>query len=67
MDNRRVLSLTPVRCLLIPKNWLFKYNRSNIWKRIELFLNSKYPTRDELFKKFKMNRRYCKIHINNNK
>ncbi|KAF7991688.1 hypothetical protein HCN44_010489 [Aphidius gifuensis] len=58
MDNRRVISLTPVRCLLIPKNWLFKYNRSNIWKRIELFLNSKYPTRDELFKKFKMNKRW---------
>ena len=49
--------MTQVRCLLIPRYWLLEKNRANIWKRVKLFMDSKYPVGDELFNKFVRNRR----------
>ena len=57
MRNRRIVSMTQVRCLLIPRYWLLEQNRANIWERVKLFMNSKYPTADELFQIFISNRR----------
>lgn len=58
MLNRRIVSTTPVRCFLIPRYWLNEHNRANIWERVKLFMDSKFPTKKELFKKFVENRRY---------
>lgn len=58
MYNRRVVSISPTRCLLVPRYWLLKHNRANIWERVKLFMDSKYPTSGQLFKKFVNNRRY---------
>ncbi|XP_043469974.1 uncharacterized protein LOC122503478 [Leptopilina heterotoma] len=60
MRNRRIVSLTDVKCLLIPRYWLLKQNRANIWERVKLFLNSKYPNRDELLQKFASQRKWIK-------
>ncbi|XP_063986613.1 uncharacterized protein LOC135167391 [Diachasmimorpha longicaudata] len=57
MKNRRIVSMTPVRCLLVPRYWLFAHNRGNIWERVKLFMNNKYPSRDQLFNKFLSDRR----------
>lgn len=57
MRNRRIISLTPVRCLLVPRYWLLEHNRANIWERVKVFMNSKYPSREKLFNEFVTNRR----------
>ncbi|XP_076668702.1 uncharacterized protein LOC143369112 isoform X2 [Andrena cerasifolii] len=60
MLNRRIVSTTPVRCFLIPRYWLAEHNRANIWERVKLFMDSKYPTKEQLFKQFVRNRRWMK-------
>ncbi|XP_057340986.1 uncharacterized protein LOC130678026 [Microplitis mediator] len=58
MRNRRIVSTTSVRCLLIPRYWLLEHNHANIWQRVKVFMNSKYPTRDKLFQQFVINRKW---------
>ncbi|XP_043665208.1 uncharacterized protein LOC122627780 [Vespula pensylvanica] len=58
MDNRRIVSITPVRCLLIPRYWLMKHNYANIWHRVRLFMDSKFLNSQELFKEFVKNRKW---------
>ncbi|XP_043267774.1 uncharacterized protein [Venturia canescens] len=58
MRNRRIVSITPVRCLLVPRYWLLEHNRANIWERVKLFMESKYPTQEKLLKHFVTNRRW---------
>ncbi|KAK0098159.1 hypothetical protein PV326_010736 [Microctonus aethiopoides] len=64
MRNRRIISLTPVRCLLVPRYWLLEHNRANIWERVKAFMNSKYPSREKLFNEFVTNRRWMKYKKN---
>ncbi|KAK0183117.1 hypothetical protein PV327_001187 [Microctonus hyperodae] len=64
MRNRRIVSLTPVRCLLVPRYWLLEHNRANIWERVKVFMNSKYPSREKLFNEFVTNRRWMKYKKN---
>ncbi|XP_015177482.1 PREDICTED: uncharacterized protein LOC107066930 [Polistes dominula] len=52
MLNRRIVSVTPVRCFLIPRYWLMERNQANIWHRVRLFMDSKFLNRKELFKEF---------------
>jgi hypothetical protein len=56
MKNRRVVSLTPVKCLLIPRYWLLQHNRANIWPRVKNFLNSQYLSNKQLLDKYVENR-----------
>ncbi|KAG5312756.1 CNBD2 protein, partial [Acromyrmex insinuator] len=58
MLHRRIVALTPVRCFLIPRYWLFEHNRANIWGRVKLFLDLKYPTKKQLFNEFLLNRKW---------
>lgn len=58
MLHRRVVAITPVRCFLIPRYWLLEQNRANIWGRVKLFMDSKYPTKEQLFDEFVRNRKY---------
>ncbi|XP_053989307.1 uncharacterized protein LOC128881906 isoform X2 [Hylaeus volcanicus] len=60
MHNRRIVSTTHVRCFLIPRYFLNEHNRANIWERVKLFMDSKYPTREQLFREFVKNRRWLK-------
>lgn len=41
MRNRRIVALTKVDCLLLPKLWLFQRNTANIWTRIQHYLEKK--------------------------
>lgn len=57
MIDRRIVAITPMRCFLVPRYWLLEHNRANIWGRVMLFLDSKYPTKTQLFDEFKLNRK----------
>ncbi|XP_029159086.1 uncharacterized protein LOC114931267 [Nylanderia fulva] len=58
MLNRRIVAITPVKCFLIPRYWLLEHNRANIWGRVKLFMDSKYPTKKQLFNEFLLNRKW---------
>ncbi|XP_012063936.1 PREDICTED: uncharacterized protein LOC105627259 [Atta cephalotes] len=58
MLYRRVIAITPVRCFLIPRYWLLEHNRANIWGRVKLFMDLKYPTKKQLFNEFLLNRKW---------
>ncbi|KOC69263.1 Uncharacterized protein C20orf152 like protein [Habropoda laboriosa] len=58
MANRRIVAVTPVRCFLVPRYFLSVHNRANIWERVKLFMDSKFPTKERLFKTFVKNRRW---------
>ncbi|XP_029053416.1 uncharacterized protein LOC114880996 isoform X1 [Osmia bicornis bicornis] len=58
MIDRRIVSKTNVRCFLVPRYWINEHNRANIWERVKLFMDSKFPTKEKLFKEFVNNRRW---------
>ncbi|CAL1684261.1 unnamed protein product [Lasius platythorax] len=58
MLHRRIVAITPIRCFLIPRYWLLEHNRANIWGRVKLFMDSKYPTKKQLFNEFLLNRKW---------
>ncbi|CAF4936202.1 unnamed protein product [Pieris macdunnoughi] len=58
MRDRRIVALTPVDCMLLPKIWLLQRNTANIWTRIEHYLEKKIPTKKQLFKEFTSQRRW---------
>ncbi|XP_034952006.1 uncharacterized protein [Chelonus insularis] len=60
MQNRRIVSVTHSRCLLIPRYWLSEHNHANIWERVKVFMNSKYPSREKLFNEFVTDRKWIK-------
>lgn len=62
MLHRRIVAITPVRCFLIPRYWLLEHNRANIWGRVKLFMDSKYPTKKQLFNEFLLNRKYDQLY-----
>ncbi|XP_026748244.1 uncharacterized protein LOC113509140 isoform X2 [Galleria mellonella] len=58
MRDRRIVALTPVDCMLLPKIWLLQRNTANIWSRIQHYLEKKIPTKKQLFKEFVSQRRW---------
>ncbi|CAH2092055.1 unnamed protein product [Euphydryas editha] len=58
MRDRRIVALTPVNCMLLPKIWLLQRNTANIWTRIQHYLEKKIPTKKQLFKEFVSARRW---------
>ncbi|KAL0883982.1 hypothetical protein ABMA27_016033 [Loxostege sticticalis] len=58
MRDRRIVALTPVDCMLLPKIWLLQRNTANIWSRIQHYLEKKIPTKKQLFKDFVAHRRW---------
>ncbi|XP_061705824.1 uncharacterized protein LOC133516848 [Cydia pomonella] len=58
MRDRRIVALTPVDCMLLPKVWLLQRNTANIWTRIQHYLEKKIPTKKQLFKEFVSARRW---------
>lgn len=41
MRDRRIVAITPVECMLMPKIWLLQRNTANIWTRIRHYLEKK--------------------------
>ncbi|KAJ8727038.1 hypothetical protein PYW08_015435 [Mythimna loreyi] len=58
MRDRRIVALTPVDCMLMPKMWLLQRNTANIWSRIQHFLEKKIPTKKQLFQDYVSARRW---------
>ncbi|CAK1578445.1 unnamed protein product [Parnassius mnemosyne] len=58
MRDRRIIALTPVDCMLLPKIWLLQRNTANIWSRIQHYLEKKIPTKKQLFREFVSARRW---------
>ncbi|GJQ81454.1 hypothetical protein Trydic_g14611 [Trypoxylus dichotomus] len=53
MKRRRVVAMTDyVECLLIPRYWLFQHNKSNLWSRIQQYLDTQIPSTDTVYKAF---------------
>lgn len=53
MRDRRIVALTPVDCMLLPKIWLLQRNTANIWTRIQHYLDKKVRCRFiQLFTQF---------------
>ncbi|CAB3228421.1 unnamed protein product [Arctia plantaginis] len=61
MRDRRIVALTKVDCMMLPKIWLLQRNTANIWTRIEHYLNKKIPTKKQLFKDFVTERRWLEF------
>ncbi|XP_049864907.1 uncharacterized protein LOC126366048 isoform X2 [Pectinophora gossypiella] len=58
MRDRRIVALTPVNCILMPKVWLLQRNTANIWTRIQYYLEKKIPNKQQLFNEFLNQRRW---------
>ncbi|XP_052738152.1 uncharacterized protein LOC112056669 [Bicyclus anynana] len=58
LRDRRIVALTPVSCMLLPKIWLLQRNTANIWTRIQHYLEKKIPKKKQLFKQFVSARRW---------
>ncbi|XP_049875577.1 uncharacterized protein LOC126373462 [Pectinophora gossypiella] len=58
MRDRRIVALTPVNCMLLPKMWLLQRNTANIWSRIQHYLEKKIPTKKQLFDEFVNQRKW---------
>ncbi|CAH1956244.1 unnamed protein product [Acanthoscelides obtectus] len=50
--RRRVVAKTPTTVLLVPKYWVRRNNKDNIWNRVQQFLTKHIPTSEEIFKNF---------------
>lgn len=51
-EKRRVVALSKVRCLIIPRYWLLRQNMDNIWTRIKLFLQNHMPSTEKVYMNF---------------
>ncbi|XP_075972477.1 uncharacterized protein LOC142974199 [Anticarsia gemmatalis] len=59
MRDRRIVALTRVDCMLMPKIWLLQRNTANIWTRIQHYLTRKIPSKKDLFKSFVTERNWA--------
>lgn len=58
LKHRRIVALTPVECMLIPKYWIYERNIGNVWSKVVQYLNSHIPTTPKLFKQFLAQRKW---------
>lgn len=49
IERRRVVADSSTNCLLIPRYWLMKMNKDNIWNRVIQFLNKTIPSTPKIF------------------
>ncbi|XP_072394898.1 uncharacterized protein [Diabrotica undecimpunctata] len=59
-ERRRIISLTHVNCLLIPRYWLFKNNADNTWSMVLGFINRHIPNTRKAFKWFVREQKFKK-------
>lgn len=57
-ERRRVVAETTTNCLLIPRYWLMKMNKDNIWSRVQQFLNKNIPSTNRLFDNWMKEKRF---------
>ncbi|KAK5643956.1 hypothetical protein RI129_007801 [Pyrocoelia pectoralis] len=57
-ENRRVLAMNDVECLLIPQYWIMQKNVGNIWNRVKQYLNSHIPSTRQVQEEFLKERRW---------
>ncbi|CRK89954.1 CLUMA_CG003682, isoform A [Clunio marinus] len=62
MENRVILARNVVQCLMIPRLWLLQksQNIGNVWPRLQVFLNSKIPSQQQLFENYLNNQKWKK-------
>ncbi|XP_050294826.1 cyclic nucleotide-binding domain-containing protein 2-like [Anthonomus grandis grandis] len=51
-ERRRVVAQTNVNCLLIPRYWLIKMNKDNIWNRVQQYLNKNIPSTQKIYQEW---------------
>ncbi|KAK5644898.1 hypothetical protein RI129_006198 [Pyrocoelia pectoralis] len=57
-ENRRVVAMSNVECLLIPRYWLKQKNVGNIWNRVKQYLNSHIPSTSQIQEEFLKQRKW---------
>ncbi|XP_017787254.1 PREDICTED: uncharacterized protein LOC108569968 [Nicrophorus vespilloides] len=64
MERRRIVALSPVELLLIPRYWIDSTPNPNKWGQIKAYLDARIPSTKNIFDKFVQNREWKnKIHI----
>jgi hypothetical protein len=58
LEDRSIITITEVECLLCPYHLLLQNSKANIWEKIKRFLDIYLPTKEQLFKKFLKQRRW---------
>nr|CAH7744773.1 unnamed protein product [Callosobruchus chinensis] len=51
---------TPTTVLLIPRYWVMRNNKDNIWNRVQQFLSKHIPDSEEIFKHFLEDKKFKK-------
>ncbi|XP_050508196.1 cyclic nucleotide-binding domain-containing protein 2-like [Diabrotica virgifera virgifera] len=51
-ERRRIVAMTPVTCLLLPRYWILRNNKDEVWTRVTQFLDRHIPNTREIFKQF---------------
>ncbi|KAL0272810.1 UNVERIFIED_CONTAM: hypothetical protein PYX00_005644 [Menopon gallinae] len=57
-QNRFLVSVTEVTCLIIPLQFLLQHNPNNIWRRIKLFLNIYLPSEEKVLSDYFINKKW---------
>ncbi|CAG9835535.1 unnamed protein product [Diabrotica balteata] len=51
-ERRRIVAMTPVTCLLLPRYWILRNNKDEVWTRVTQFLDMHIPNTQEIFRRF---------------
>ncbi|KAK9694810.1 Cyclic nucleotide-binding domain [Popillia japonica] len=61
MRRRRIVAMSDtVECLLIPRYWLFQNDNTNLWTRIQQYLDTNIPSTQTVFKEFLNQRKWLR-------
>lgn len=64
LNNKRIVAINNVKCMLLPTHWLWRKNTSNIWGRLKHFLERKIPKKEKILQEFLLENRWEKYKIN---
>ncbi|KAI4471221.1 hypothetical protein MML48_1g07608 [Holotrichia oblita] len=61
MNRRRIVAMSDnVECLLIPRYWLFQNDNTNLWTRIQQYLDTNIPSTQTVFNEFLSQRKWIR-------
>ncbi|CAH1168999.1 unnamed protein product [Phyllotreta striolata] len=60
LTGRRIIALTPLTCLLVPKVFVDRNNVGHIFDGMKLFLERRIPSTEDVFKRFKEESKFKK-------
>lgn len=49
LSNRWIISSTPIRCLVIPRDYLLQHNENNVWPRARQRISASFPNAKQIY------------------